>query len=99
MSPASATIQLPSHQTHPVQRVLTAIAAATMLVACGGEGGGGISANSGTEVVLTAREAAAIDGELESVKYRLKTMSWSISPLSPDNLALALANDDCAIAV
>lgn len=99
MSKASPTIQLPSHQAHSVQRVLTAIAAAVMLVACGGEGGGGVSANSGTEVVLTAREATTIDGILESVKYRLKTMSWSITPLSPDNPALALTNADCATAL
>lgn len=70
-----------------------------MLVACGGEGGGSISANSGSEVVLTAREATAVQGTLESVKYRLETMSWSITPLSPDNQVLLLVNADCASAV
>jgi len=99
MSQAFPTFQLPNHQTPHVLRVLSTMAAAAMLVACGGEGGGGISANSGTEVVLTAREATAVQGTLESVKYRLETMSWSITPLSPDNPVLALVNADCASAV
>lgn len=70
-----------------------------MLVACGGEGGGSISANSGSEVVLTARESTAVQGTLESLKYRLESMSWSITPLSPDQPVLVLLNADCASAV
>ena len=99
MSQAFTNFQSLNHQAPLVLRALSTIAAALMLVACGGEGGGSISANSGSEVVLTAREATAVQGTLESVKYRLETMSWSITPLSPDNPVLALVNADCASAV
>jgi hypothetical protein len=99
MSQAFTTFQSHHPQAPLALRALSTIAAAVMLVACGGEGGGSISANSGSEVVLTAREATAVQGTLESVKYRLETMSWSITPLSPDNQVLLLVNADCASAV
>lgn len=78
---------------------LTAVAAAALLVACGGEGDGSIAANNGSEVLLQAREAAVVPGSLETVKYRLKTMSWSVRPLAASNPDLRLFNQDCAVAV
>jgi hypothetical protein len=80
-------------------RALSAFAATVMLVACGGEGDGSITANSGSEVVLTAREAVSVQGMLETVKYRLQSMSWSITPLSPSNPVLTLFNANCASAL
>ena len=68
------------------------------LTACGGTGGGGIAASPNGEVLLTAREATVITGTLESVKYRLKDMRWSVMPLGSTNPVLRLQNSDCAIA-
>jgi hypothetical protein len=59
------------------------VSAAILLLGCGGEGDGGISANSGAEVLLKAGEAGVVSGTLESVKYRLINMSWSVSPCRP----------------
>lgn len=70
-----------------------------MLAACGGEGDGLISANRGAEVLLKGREATVVQGTLESVKYRLTSMSWSVRPLAANNPVLSLTNQDCAIAV
>jgi len=68
------------------------------LTACGGTGGGGIDASSSGEILLTAREATVIGGTLESVKYRLKDMRWSLMPLASTNPVLSLRNQDCAVA-
>ena len=76
-----------------------AVSAAILLHGCGGEGDGGISANSGTEVLLKAGEAGVVSGALESVKYRLTSMSWSVVPLSATNPVLTLFNQDCAVAI
>jgi hypothetical protein len=69
------------------------------LYGCGGEGEGGISANSGAEVLLKAGEAGVVSGTLESVKYRLTNMSWSVMPLSATNPVLSVFNQDCAVAL
>lgn len=79
--------------------VSVAVSAAILLLGCGGEGDGGISANSGAEVLLKAGEAGVVSGTLESVKYRLTNMSWSVMPLSANNPALTLFNEDCAVAI
>ena len=79
--------------------VSVAVSAAILLYGCGGEGDGGISANSGAEVLLKAGEATVVSGTLESVKYRLTNMSWSIMPLSATKPALTLFNQDCAVAL
>lgn len=76
-----------------------AVSAALMLPGCGGEGDGSISANSGAEVLLKAGEAAVVTGTLESVKYRLTAMSWSVQPRAVSNPELSLFNQDCAVAV
>lgn len=70
-----------------------------MLLGCGGEGDGSISANRGTEVLLTSGEAGVVTGTLETVKYRLTAMSWSVTPLAATNPVLSLFNQDCAVAV
>lgn len=80
-------------------KLSVAASSASLLVACGGEGSGGISANSGAEVVLKAGEAGVITGTLESVKYRLVNMSWSAVPLAATNPDLTLFNQDCAVAI
>jgi hypothetical protein len=76
-----------------------AVTAAILLYGCGGEGDGGISANSGAEVLLKAGAAGVVSGTLESVKYRLTNMSWSVTSLSANNPALTLFNEDCAVAI
>ena len=76
-----------------------AVSAAILLYGCGGEGEGGISANSGAEVLLKAGEMGVVSGTLESVKYRLTNMSWSVMPLSATNPELTLFNQDCAVAL
>lgn len=80
-------------------KLSVAVSAATLLLACGGEGDGSISANSGAEVLLKAGEAAVVTGSLESVKYRLTNMSWSVMPLAVTNPVLSVFNQDCAVAV
>lgn len=75
-----------------------AASSAALLLACGGEGDGSIAANSGDEVVLKAGEATVVAGSLESVKYRLTNMAWSIMPLSATNPVLTVLNQDCAVA-
>lgn len=75
------------------------VSVATMLLACGGQGDGSISANSGSEVLLTAGEAGLVSGSLETVKYRLTDMSWSVMPLAATNPVLSVFNQDCAVAV
>jgi hypothetical protein len=75
------------------------LTSAAVLLACGGEGGGSISANNGAEVLLTAGEATVVSGTLESVKYRLTSMSWSVMPLAATNPVLSVFNQDCAVAV
>jgi hypothetical protein len=79
--------------------VSVAVSAAILLYGCGGEGEGGISANSGAEVLLKAGEAGVVSGTLESVKYRLTNMSWSVMPLSATNPVLSVFNQDCAAAL
>ena len=79
--------------------VSVAVSAAVMLLGCGGQGNGGISANSGDEVLLKAGEAGVVSGSLESVKYRLTNMSWSVMPLSATNPVLTVFNQDCAVAL
>ncbi|PUE49124.1 hypothetical protein B9Z47_06375 [Limnohabitans sp. 2KL-1] len=81
------------------QHAASAVLVAAMLAACGGEGDGLISANRGAEVLLKGREATVVQGTLESVKYRLTSMSWSVRPLAATNPVLSLTNQDCAIAV
>lgn len=88
-----------SKQWPRVLRATSVVSLSALLLACGGVGQGGISANSGDEVLLTAGEAALVTGSLESVKYRLKTMSWSVMPLSATNPVLSVLNQDCAVAV
>lgn len=74
-----------------------------MLTACGGTGGGGISANADGEVLLTAGQATIVGGTLESVKYRLTDMRWSLMPKADQVLTSAttslpvLINQDCQI--
>ena len=80
-------------------RATTVASLAALLWACGGEGDGGISANSGQEVVLMAGEATGVAGSLETVKYRLTDMSWSVMPLAATNPVLTVFNQDCAVAV
>ncbi|WP_396431414.1 hypothetical protein [Limnohabitans sp.] len=82
-----------------VSKLSVAVSAATLLLACGGQGDGSISANSGAEVVLKAGEAAVIVGSLESVKYRLTNMTWSVMPLVATNPDLTLLNEDCEVAI
>jgi len=79
--------------------VPVAVSAAILLLGCGGEGDGAISANSGAEVLLKAGEAGVVSGTLESVKYRLTNMSWSVMPLSAANPVLTVFNQDCAVAL
>lgn len=76
-----------------------AVSSASLLLACGGEGDGSIAANSGNEVVLKVGEATVVAGSLESVKYRLTNMAWSIMPLAVTNPVLSVFNQDCAVAV
>lgn len=80
-------------------KLSAAVTSAALLLACGGEGGGSISANSGAEVLLTAGEAGVVSGTLESVKYRLTNMSWSVMPLAATNPVLSVFNQNCAVAV
>lgn len=82
-----------------VSKLSVAVSAATLLLACGGQGDGSISSNSGGEVVLKAGEAAVVVGSLESVKYRLTNMTWSVMPLAATNPVLTLLNQDCAVAI
>ena len=86
------------HAVRATSAVSVAVSAAIMLSGCGGEGGGGISANSGSQVLLKAGESTLVAGTLESVKYRLTSMSWSYLPLAANNPVLNLANQDCAVA-
>jgi hypothetical protein len=95
MSQAFASSTFPQHSNPFALRALSAVWVAVLLAACGGEGGGDIAANSGSEVVLNAREAVAVQGTLETVKYRLQSVSWSITPLSPGNPPLTLENSQC----
>lgn len=81
-----------------MRQVFTAWSAAALLVACGGEGDGSISANNGSQVLLKAGESALVAGTLESVKYRLTSMSWSVAPLAASNPVLSLSNQNCAVA-
>ncbi len=78
--------------------VSVAVSAAIILLGCGGEGGGGVSANSGSQVLLKAGESTVVAGTLESVKYRLTSMSWSVLPLAANNPVLSLSNQNCAVA-
>lgn len=99
MSPVSAR---PSASALPHVRLASVPLAVTLLLtaaltACGGTGGGGIDASSSGEVLLTAREATVIGGTLESVRYRLKDMRWSLMPLAGTNPVLSLRNQDCAL--
>lgn len=86
------------HALRATSAVSVAVSAAIMLLGCGGEGGGGISANSGALVLLKAGESAVVAGTLESVKYRLTSMSWSVLPLAANNPVLSLSNQNCAVA-
>ena len=106
MSPATAPHPSPalSHAFLPRPRVATALFLSASLVACGGTGGGGISANADGEVLLTAGQATIVGGTLESVKYRLTDMRWSVMPRARQmsnsaTLSLpVLVNQDCQIA-
>ncbi|WP_353237747.1 hypothetical protein [Limnohabitans sp.] len=97
MSPVFALNKWP-HALRATSAVSVAVSAAIMLLGCGGEGGGGISANSGSQVLLKAGESTVVAGTLESVKYRLTSMSWSVLPLAANNPVLSLSNENCAIA-
>lgn len=79
-------------------QLATAWSAAALLVACGGEGDGSIASNNGSQVLLKAGESTVVAGTLESVKYRLKSMSWSVVPLAANNPLLTLSNQDCFVA-
>lgn len=81
-----------------MRHVASALSAAALLVACGGEGDGSISANNGSQVLLKSGESTLVAGTLESVKYRLTSMSWSVVPLAASNPLLSLSNQDCAVA-
>jgi hypothetical protein len=87
-----------SHALRATSAVSVAVSAAIVLLGCGGEGGGGLSANSGALVLLKAGESTVVAGTLESVKYRLTAMSWSVLPLAANNPVLTLANANCAVA-
>jgi hypothetical protein len=97
MSPVFAFNKWP-HALRATSAVSVAVSAAIMLLGCGGEGGGGISAKSGSEALLKAGESTVVAGTLESVKYRLTAMSWSVLPLAAKNPVLSLSNENCAIA-
>jgi hypothetical protein len=97
MSPVFAFNKWP-HALRATSAVSVAVTAAIMLQGCGGEGGGGISANSGSQVQLNAGESTVVAGTLESVKYRLTSMTWSVLPLAANNPVLTLANQNCAVA-
>lgn len=84
---------------HTASKLSLALSLATLLLACGGEGKGSISANNGDEVLLSAGEAGVVSGSLESVKYRLTNMSWSVMPLAATNPVLTVFNQDCAVAL
>lgn len=81
-----------------MRHAAAALSAATLLVACGGEGDGTISANNGSQVLLKAGESTLVAGTLESVKYRLTSMSWSVVPLAASNPVLSLSNQNCVVA-
>jgi hypothetical protein len=49
-------------------------------------------------VLLKAGESTVVAGTLESVKYRLTSMSWSVLPLAANNPVLSLSNENCAVA-
>jgi hypothetical protein len=97
MSPVFAFNKWP-HALRATSAVSVAVSAAIMLLGCGGEGGGGISANSGSQVLLKAGESTVVAGTLESVKYRLTSMSWTVLPLAANNPMLTLSNQNCAVA-
>ena len=97
MSPVFAFNKWP-HALRATSAVSVAVSAAIMLLGCGGEGGGSISANSGSQVLLKAGESMVVAGTLESVKYRLTSMSWTVLPLATNNPVLTLANENCAVA-
>jgi hypothetical protein len=97
MSPVFAFNKWP-HALRATSAVSVAVSAAIMLLGCGGEGGGSISANSGSQVLLKAGESKVVAGTLESVKYRLTSMSWSVMPLAANNPVLSLINQNCAVA-
>lgn len=98
MSPVFAFNKWP-RALRTASQLSVAVSSATLLLACGGEGNGGISANSGAEVLLKAGEAGVVSGSLESVKYRLTNMSWSVMPLAATNPVLSVFNQDCAVAL
>jgi hypothetical protein len=98
MSPVFALNKWP-RALGAVSKLSVAVSAATLLLACGGEGDGSISANSGAEVVLKAGEATVVAGSLESVKYRLISMTWSVMPLAATNPVLTLLNEECEVAI
>lgn len=103
MSPATAPFAAPvstlASRPPPGLAAALVLTASALLTACGGTGGGGISAEIDGEVLLTAREATVVSGTLESVKYQLKDMRWSVMPLASTNPVLSLQNQDCAIAL
>ena len=100
MSPATAPLPAPVSTRFflPQPGLAAALFLSACLVACGGTGGGGISANADGEILLTAREATLVSGTLESVKYRIKDMQWSVIPLASSNPTLFLQNQTCALA-
>lgn len=81
-----------------MRQLAAALSVSVLLAGCGGEGDGSISANSGSQVLIKAGESTVVAGTLESVKYRLTSMSWSVVPLASNNPVLSLANQDCAVA-
>lgn len=81
-----------------MRQLAIALSASALLAGCGGEGDGSISANSGSQVLIKAGESTVVAGTLESVKYRLTSMSWTVVPLASNNPVLSLVNQDCAVA-
>lgn len=75
-----------------------ALSSAILLLACGGEGSGGISASNGEQVLLRAGETGVVTGTLESVKYRLTNMSWSITPLVSESTVMVVQLETCQTA-
>lgn len=105
MSPATAPLPAPVSTRFflPQPGLAAALFLSACLVACGGTGGGGISANADGEVLLTAGQATIVGGTLESVKYRLTDMRWSLMPKADQVLTSSttslpvLLNQDCQI--
>jgi len=110
MSPVSAplTASISSRLSAPLRRrsprLAVPVILSALLVACGGTGGGGISANPQGEVLLTSGLATVVSGSLETVKYRLTDMRWTVLPMAGQDPTLAatrppvLLNQDCATA-